>query len=330
MTFQFSLKLVFLTVVSINCFAQKNKLMKSENNPLLCDPKTGICELPIQASFDSILKIKQPIEKPIKIIYFTDPICSACWGIEPQLRKLILNYGKFIEIDYRMGGLLPDWNYNSGGINKPSDVAHHWDEVSAYYDMPIDGDLWLKDPLPSSYPPSIAYKAAQIQDIKKAKKFLRIIREMVFLKQINIAKMEHLTAAAEQADLDVAQFKLAMEGAAKKDFEADLKLTQTKGIRGFPTLFFSNQTGKTELIYGYRDFDYFEKTLLKLFPEAQKNDYPKDWQSLFKSFESLTSKEFSVLSEMPRNEVDKFLNQLVAENKLTVLKTKNGNLWRLK
>lgn len=23
--------------------------------------------------------------KPIKVMYFTDPICSACWGIEPQL-----------------------------------------------------------------------------------------------------------------------------------------------------------------------------------------------------------------------------------------------------
>ena len=96
--------------------------------------------------------------KPIKIIYYTDPICSSCWGIEPQLRKLKLEYGNFIEIEYRMGGLLPDWSYNSGGISKPSDVAHHWDEVSAYYDMPIDGNVWLTDPLSSSYPASIAFK----------------------------------------------------------------------------------------------------------------------------------------------------------------------------
>ncbi|ULT40102.1 DsbA family protein [Niabella defluvii] len=88
-----------------------------------------------------------------------------------------------MEIDYRMGGLLPDWSYNSGGISKPSDVAHHWDEVSVYYDMPIDGDVWLEDPLPSSYPPSVAFKAAQMQDHAKAVAFLRIIREMVFCKE---------------------------------------------------------------------------------------------------------------------------------------------------
>ena len=126
--------------------------------------------------------------KPVKIIYFTDPICSSCWGIEPQLRKLKLAYGNNIEIDYRMGGLLPDWSYNSGGISKPADVAHHWDEVSVHYDMPIDGDVWLEDPLPSSFPPSIAFKAAQMQDINKAVLFLREIREMVFLQKKNITK----------------------------------------------------------------------------------------------------------------------------------------------
>jgi predicted DsbA family dithiol-disulfide isomerase len=119
-------------------------------------------------------------KKPVKIIYYTDPICSSCWGIEPQLRKLKLEYGNNIEVEYRMGGLLPNWSYNSGGISKPSDVAHHWDEVSVYYDMPIDGNVWLEDPLNSSYPPSIAFKAAQMQDNEKAILFLREIREMVF------------------------------------------------------------------------------------------------------------------------------------------------------
>jgi predicted DsbA family dithiol-disulfide isomerase len=137
-------------------------------------------------------------EKSVKVIYFTDPICSSCWGIEPQLRKLKLEYGDNIDIEYRMGGLLPDWSYNSGGISKPSDVAHHWDEVSLYYDMPIDGDIWLQDPLDSSYPPSIAFKAAQMQDREKALDFMRELREMVFLKKKNIAKWEHIATAAKK------------------------------------------------------------------------------------------------------------------------------------
>lgn len=45
--------------------------------------------------------------KPITLLYFTDPICSSCWGTEPQLRRLKLEYGDAIDIQYHMGGLLP-------------------------------------------------------------------------------------------------------------------------------------------------------------------------------------------------------------------------------
>jgi len=160
-----------------------------KNNPLLCDIETGMCETKKENTDTSDQNNQQASEKSVKLIYYTDPICSSCWGIEPQLRKLKLEYGSAIETDYRMGGLLPDWSYNSGGIGKPSDVASHWDEVSVHYDMPIDGDLWLEDPLESSYPPSIAFKAAQLQGEIKAHLFMREIREMVFLKKKKYCQM---------------------------------------------------------------------------------------------------------------------------------------------
>lgn len=121
--------------------------MEKQNNPLLCDIETGMCETSDGNADTSTQNNLQSTKKSVKLIYYTDPICSSCWGIEPQLRKLKLEYGDAIEIEYRMGGLLPDWNYNSGGIGKPSDVASHWDEVSDHYDMPMDGDVWLEDPL---------------------------------------------------------------------------------------------------------------------------------------------------------------------------------------
>ena len=137
--------------------------MNKENNPLFCDIEPGMWETSDVSTEPASQSKIQSANKSVKMIYYTDPICSSCWGIEPQLRKLKLEYGNSISIEYRMGGLLPDWNYNSGCIGKPSDVASHWDEVSIHYDMPIDGDLWVEDPLDSSYPPSIAFKAAKIQ-----------------------------------------------------------------------------------------------------------------------------------------------------------------------
>ncbi|MDL2266151.1 DsbA family protein [Parabacteroides sp. OttesenSCG-928-G21] len=111
-------------------------MAKTANNPLSCDPQSGFCEIPTSSDVTDKEKIPAK-EKPIRVIYFTDPICSACWGIEPQLRKMKLEYGDAVEIDYHMGGLLPDWSYNDGTINGPASVAHHWEEASQYYDKRV-------------------------------------------------------------------------------------------------------------------------------------------------------------------------------------------------
>ena len=321
--------ILILWLAGYGCTAQKQQTME-QTNPLLCNPDSGICEMPTghtQATGSGTIKA---MEKPVRVIYYTDSICSSCWGIEPQLRKLKLEYGDAISIDYRMGGLLPDWSYNSGGISKPSDVAHHWDEVSVYYDMPIDGDVWLEDPLNSSYPPSIAFKAAQLQDLDKAIVFLRKMREMVFLQKKNITRWEHLEAAARYAGLDIAQFKKDYEGRAKELFNDDLKLAKALGVRGFPTLFFTDATGKTEMVYGTKPYAVFENALTKLYPAAAKNAYDKSWAAIFSIYPTLTAKEYAELTQTPRAESEQLLNDLATQGTLEKMTTKNGAIWKLK
>ncbi|WP_163409845.1 ClpXP adapter SpxH family protein [Flavobacterium ajazii] len=301
----------------------------TNNNPLLCDPAEGICGIP-DTAVKSDFAIQKTDKKPLKVIYFTDPICSSCWGIEPQLRKLKLEYGSHIEIEYHMGGLLPDWSYNSGGISKPSDVAHHWDEASLYYDMPIDGDVWLEDPLHSSYPPSIAFKAAELQNHEKSILFLRAVREMVFMEKKNITKWDHIATAAKKTGLDVNQLKADFDGQAKQLFEQDLKLAREFGVRGFPTLFFVNDNGEKEVVYGSKPYPFYETAILKLYPKALKTAYDKNWETLFLKYNSLTAKEFSELSGTSRTESEKVLNDLAISGKLEKMTTKNGSLWTLK
>jgi len=301
----------------------------NQGNLLLCDFETGVCEMPTSTgkSNSEVVTIRN---KPIKVIYYTDPICSSCWGIEPQLRKLKMEYGHILDIEYRMGGLLPDWSYNSGGISKPADVAQHWDEASAYYDMPIDGDVWLEDPLSSSYPSSIAFKAAQMQDTEKAVQFLREIRELLFLQKKNIAKWEHISLAAQRAGLDVEQLKKDYEGEAKALFTEDLELAQKLGVRGFPTMFFVDSSGKQEKVYGSRPYSDYEQAILKLQPSATKYAYERDWKTLFSKYSTLTSREFSELSGTKRHEVDAYLQKLHEAGELDKLDTKNGVLWQSK
>ncbi|MBW7675199.1 DsbA family protein [Chryseobacterium chendengshani] len=303
------------------------------NNPLLnCDAEKGVCEiLETPGAESSSNQLEQTNTDKISIIYYTDPICSSCWGIEPQLRKLKLEYGEAIDIDYRMGGLLPSWDiYNSGGISKPSDVAGHWEEVSPHYRMPIDGGVWMEDPLNSSYPPSIAVKAAQMQDKKKAVVFMRIIREMVFLDKLNITKTEHLEKAAEAARLDVTQWKEDYESAAQIEFKKDLDLGRQLGVRGFPTLIFVKDNEMTDILYGFKPYEDFEKRLKKINPEVQKKEYSKEWQNLFAAYPTLTTQEFAVLADISFEKAQEFLLNLSNESKISRKKIKNGDLWLTK
>ncbi|MCC7465580.1 MAG: DsbA family protein [Saprospiraceae bacterium] len=299
------------------------------NDPLLCNPDTGICEMPATTTLaDAGATLSKADDKPIRVVYFTDPICSSCWGIEPQLRRLKLEYGEHLHVDYHMGGLLPDWSYNSGGISKPSDVAGHWDEVSIHYDMPIDGDVWLEDPLPSSYPPSIAFKAAQMQDEKRAIAFLRRIREMVFLEKKNITKWEHLALAAKQTGLDVDRFKADYEGKAQTLFQEDLALGRSLNVRSFPTLIYTDADDQKLVMKGVRPYEHFEQTLLALHPQALKKAYDKRPEALFSHYPTLTIKEYSVLAGMSREQAEKTLQSLQAKGTLKAYQSKNGVMWQ--
>lgn len=322
------LSLLLILICSISCQSQTNS--KMNENPLLCDPVTGSCEMPIGETTNETTVIKTE-NKPVKIIYYTDPICSSCWGIEPQLRKLKLEYGDYFEIDYRMGGLLPDWSYNSGGISKPSDVAHHWDEASLHYEMPIDGNVWLEDPLDSSYPSCIAMKAAQIQSKEKAVKFMRMLREKLYLEKKNIAKWENIAEAAKIANLDVEKLKKDYEGDAVKLFRDDLNLAKNLSVRGFPTLFFADENNNQLTVYGSKPYSSYENALLALFPEAKKKKIPNEnTLSLFEIYPTLTPKEYAVINNISYSEAEIILDKLYENGKLNKKSIKNGSLYSKK
>lgn len=320
---------VLLGICSLNGMAQNTRQMKQQDNPLLCDPVKGRCELP-ESNAKKPTKAHTANKKPVKIIYFTDPICSSCWGIEPQLRRLKLEYGDAVTVEYHMGGLLPDWSYNSGGISKASDVAHHWDEVSLHYQMPIDGDIWLEDPLSSSYPPSIAFKAAQLQDEQKALVYLRRIREMVFLEKKNITKWEHLIQAAIDSNIDTTKFSLQFGEEAEAAFRKDLKLSRESGVRGFPTLFVTNGKGGQETVYGFVSYERFEQAIEKVYPGIQKTAYDTSLESLFQHYPSLTTQEYAILSNNNTTQAEALLQQALQQRKITCTPGKNGPIWKWK
>lgn len=101
-----------------------------------------------------------------------------------------------------------------------------------------DGAIWKENPIKFPYPPTTAFKEAQMQNTDKAILFLRSIKVKVFLKKKNIIKWKHLQNATLDTGLYCARVLKDFEGKVPSLFEEDLKLAECLGITGFPTLFF--------------------------------------------------------------------------------------------
>lgn len=84
-----------------------------------------------------------------------------------------------------------------------------------------------------------------------------------------------MEVAAKKVGLDVEQLKSDFEGKAKDLFEEDLKLGRELGVRGFPTIFFIDDAGNQETVYGTRPYAFYEMAILKLNPNASKRNTAK-------------------------------------------------------
>ena len=291
-----------------------------------CNMETGVCETNEPASKQ--LEIKH---KPVKLLYFTDPICSSCWGIEPQLRKLKQEYGHYFDIEYRMGGLLKNWSeYGGRDVNGPASVAQHWEEASVHYQMPINGDVWKEDPLHSSYPPAVGFKAAQLQDRQKANRFLRRIKEMVFLEKKNITKLEHLKSAAKDVGLNTVQFELDYQQEATAMFEEDLAMARAWNVRGFPTIFFIDEEDNRFKVYGSKPYSVYEQALLKLLTGEIVKEPATSYETIFNSYDTVPLKEFAIFYDIELEEAESILTGLKKENIVEQTVTRAGSIWKWK
>ncbi|MGG3889518.1 DsbA family protein [Metabacillus fastidiosus] len=285
----------------------------SNRNNMICDLETGVCGIAEDKEVELIDFNKQKEE--INLYYVTDPICSHCWALEPVLNKFIEQYGHYFNMHTVMGGLLESWDGFadvSNGISKASDVAGHWKEVGEHSRMPIDGSLWIDDPVHSSYPPSRVFKIIQSMDHSLANVFLRKIREAVFVFNKNIAKDEVLITIVNELNLNGG--KIVTEAAsesAQSLLNQDFDLARKLGVRGFPTIIMINEENKGVKIVGARTFQDYINGLKQVLSSAE-NINPKPQPRLSNLLDRgslLFSKEIEVMYDIDEKDVTSFIKR---------------------
>jgi predicted DsbA family dithiol-disulfide isomerase len=275
--------------------------------------------------------------KMIEIIEFTDPVCTWCWGSEPVLRKLETRFGEQVKISYIMGGLVQDItsfydSYNDiGGDPDRSNknIAKHWVDASARHGMPVrsEGFKLFSKEHPSTYPQSIAYKAAQMQDLALAHKFLRRIREASAAEARQTNTTEVLLELASEVGLDIARFLDDFtHGAAQKAFEQDLAITAKYGARGFPS-FLLKYGEKEMLIRGYKRYEEFKALIGHLSGgEIQERPVSADEGSIMAfitRYGSVAPIEIQMTFDLSDDELKTVIDSLL--NKQLIQKREAGN-----
>ncbi|KMY48767.1 DsbA family protein [Peribacillus loiseleuriae] len=286
-----------------------------QKNNMVCDLETGVCGDPGEDAMETIdLNQSQEV---IHLYYVTDPICSHCWALEPVLRKFEEQYGHYVKFHTVMGGLLESWDGFAdvaNGIGGPADVAGHWREVGEHSRMPIDGSLFLTNPIQSSYPPSRVFKIIQQKDEHLAKTFLRRAREAVFAFNQNIGEEQILINLVNQMGLDGESIvKEAELPNGQQLLDQDFALARSLGVRGFPTIIMVNEENKGVKIVGARPLEFYVNGLEQVLankPQAQP--IPELAKTLEKEG-LLFSKEIEVLYNVEQSEVNSFLQTKLSE-----------------
>lgn len=210
----------------------------------------------------------------IDIEYYTDPLCCWSWALEPAWRRLRYEFGDQISWRYRFGGMIADWRGFSDPLNNVDSAAQmgpYWYQVRVEHEVMVDERIWAEDPPASSYPASVACKAAERQGREPGERYLRRVREAVMLERRNIARREVLLElASELADaghLDREQFERDLgREAALWSFRDDVKEARYRGIGRFPSLVIHPARGPSRLLVGFRPYRVLREQILQLAP----------------------------------------------------------------
>ncbi len=269
--------------------------------------------------------------KPIEIFYFVDPISPKCWGLEPIIKKLSLEYGQYFSIRRVLSGSITTLNIPSQ--RKHSELATAWDQIALNSGMSCDGSLWLENPICSPFKASIAVKAAEFQGKRLANAFLRKLQEAVFINKVNISLQDNLVLIAESVGLDKNEFVLDLNSDfAAKAFQSDLLVSSDMYVEETPSLvFFHHDIQDCGLkIAGSYSYAVYEQLLAERMSKEPKKAKLPELITFLDMYDLVASKEIAEVYNWSLETVNQRMSELQLAGAVDKIPAKHGDFWRLR
>ncbi|MGN7310088.1 ClpXP adapter SpxH family protein [Alkalicoccobacillus gibsonii] len=289
-----------------------------------CDDKQGVCGLNPGVSYPT----KQL--KPIEIYTFIDPLCSECWAIEPILKKLYLEYGAYFRIRVILAGKLKVWNACPSLVSTKKNKRFKEDPPGAK-GMSCEGAVRFKADELEPYRASLAIKAAELQGPQAGTRFLRKLREYLFLEKLNITDEQVLNNCARDAGLDLEAFTFDLHSpSSAKALQCDAKTTKEMDVESVPTFVFFNDNVEEEGMkvsgqYPYHVYVQILEEMLGFKPERAE---PIGLEGFLKQHSFVATVECAAALDISEEEATKQLKLLKLQQKVEAVPYKYGTFWR--
>jgi putative protein-disulfide isomerase len=171
------------------------------------------------------------------LIYFSDPMCSWCYGFSPVIEDIRRTFGRALPVRVVMGGLRP-------GTETPMteeaklEIADHWTHVHEATGLPFDGSGMSRPGfIYDTDPAARAVVVARREGEELAGAFLARTQRAFYAEGRDVTTAEVLGDLAEELGLEREPFLTAWASEeAKQETWRDYAISQRAGVTGFPTL----------------------------------------------------------------------------------------------
>lgn len=196
-----------------------------------------------------------------QVIFVTDPLCSWCWGMLPEMEKVKESLSGKIEFGLMMAGL-------QIGSRKLSEREKHqlksiWTRVTQTTGQPISGKFPEDESfIYHSEIPCRAVKMFQLRKKDKLWAFFSRLQQSFYLEACNITNPSELSRIAEEFEIKATDFANDLHhpdiiAATRDDFET----AKQTGAHALPTVLMDTGDGLKLISGGYTTADFLEEAI---------------------------------------------------------------------
>jgi predicted DsbA family dithiol-disulfide isomerase len=205
-----------------------------------------------------------PDESAVEVTLYHDVFCAWSYIADQRLQALQDEYGAEVRFSWRPFPLRPE--AIAADKRERGLFARHFRRAAREPEgKGVVPDLWTgNDPPSSSLPPLIALEAARRESPEKQRELLLSMRRAVFLRGVNVARLDVQLELAESVGLDTASLLLRLEHpSASLAVAESVREAEAMGIHGVPALVIGDEW----LMQGCREVSEYREVINKYLRE---------------------------------------------------------------